>query len=361
MRRVPRCVSLALSALLVGLLTAGSAAASQRASGGLSATVHLRGTVYSFDSQDPIPGATVRVAELPRITATSRADGSYELTVPDGTRVTPYVAAGGYHEIFLQTFVTAGHDLNRVNFQIPTTGTYAALAALLGVALDADGNAVRCAIVSTFSTVNVRDLGFDDFVAYGAHGVADATANTNPALPSPIYFNSLVIPDRSQAVSSNDGGVIWTEVPAGVYRVRGRSPTTRFADFTAECEPGRLVNANPPWGLRELRPDETDDDAVSASVSRVRFDRVRSHRVLRLRTGSSEYVSVDAVIRRRGHEVVATPDPNPIGEFAAGSRRLSLRMPDRPVRGSVRLRVSFTDATGNRLTERTRLHLPGPR
>ena len=45
-----------------------------------------------------------------------------------------------------------------------------------------------------------------------------------------------------------DGGVIWTSVPAGVYTIRARHPDTRFARFVATCEPGRIVNANPPWG-----------------------------------------------------------------------------------------------------------------
>ena len=41
-------------------------------------------------------------------------------------------------------------------------------------------------------------------------------------------------------------------MPAGTYTIHGRSPTTKFASFTATCEPGRVVNANPPWGLSQL-------------------------------------------------------------------------------------------------------------
>ena len=61
-----------------------------------------------------------------------------------------------------------------------------------------------------------------------------------------------MIPDPAQPLSSVDGGVIWTRVPAGVYRIRARHPSTRFASFVATCAPGRVVNANPPWGLHEL-------------------------------------------------------------------------------------------------------------
>jgi hypothetical protein len=52
-------------------------------------------------------------------------------------------------------------------------------------------------------------------------------------------------------VSSDDGGVVWTGVPTGVYRITATSSTTRFASFVATCKPGRVVNANPPWGLYE--------------------------------------------------------------------------------------------------------------
>ncbi len=220
------------------------------------ASIHIRGTAYEFNSPNVIAGATVRVLELPRAVTTTLPDGSYDLVVPDGTRVTPYIEAAGYHGIQLQTFVTAGENLERVNFQTPTQGTYEALAALLGVELDDKGDPARCAVVSTFSTVEIRDLSYEQFRAYGAHGVAGATGRSKPALPNPIYFNDQVIPDPSLTQSSEDGGVIWLEVPTGVYRFSGRSPSTRFADFVATCAPGTIVNANPPQGLYELRPDE---------------------------------------------------------------------------------------------------------
>jgi hypothetical protein len=215
--------------------------------------VHIRGTAYEFNNTDVrLGGATIRVAELPRLQTTARPDGTYDLVVPDRTTITPYITAAGYHSIYLQTFRTSGEDLNRVNFQTPTEAVYRALAALLAVPLEPDGELRDCAIVSTFSTRNVRELSFEDFVGYGAHGVAGATAFATPALPPPIYFNEAVLPDPAQERSSVDGGVIWTRVPAGTYTIRARHPSTRFASFVATCAPGRVVNANPPWGLHEL-------------------------------------------------------------------------------------------------------------
>jgi hypothetical protein len=220
---------------------------------GAGRTVHLRGTAYEFNNvHTMLGGAIIRVAEYPQLKALVRPDGGYDLAVPDGARVTPYITAAGHHTIYLQTFTTAGEDLANVNFQTPSEAVYQALVGLLKVPVDAAGDPQACAIVSTFSTRNVRDLTYAGFIAYGAHGVAGATATGTPALPPATYFNESVIPDAAQASSSKDGGVVWTGVPPGVYTVSAHHPTTRFASFRATCRPGRIVNASPPWGLHEL-------------------------------------------------------------------------------------------------------------
>jgi hypothetical protein len=237
--------------------------------------VHIRGTAYEFNnSKVRLGGATVRVAERPRIHATVRRNGSYDLVVPDRASITPYIVAAGYHTIYFQTFRTAGENLARVNFQTPTKGVYRALATLLDVPLDDDGELRQCGIVSTFSTRNVRDLSFAGFTGYGAHGVAGATAAATPALPEPVYFNESVIPDPMQELSSIDGGVVWTRVPAGVYRISAHHPSTRFASFVATCKPGRVVNANPPWGLHELGKRNTAKVSLSWTGTQVRRLRV---------------------------------------------------------------------------------------
>jgi hypothetical protein len=216
-------------------------------------TVHLRGTAYEFNNTKTLlGGATIRVAEYPKLKATVGRDGRYDLLVPDHARVTPYIVDRGYHTIYLQTFKTDGEDLANVNFQTPTEPIYRALAALLKVPLDSHGNLLSCAIVSTFSTRNVRDVSFERFTAYGAHGVAGATASATPSLPKPVYFNKDVVPDPAQATSSEDGGVVWTGVPSGVYKINALDPATRFAGFVATCRRGRVINANPPWGLYQL-------------------------------------------------------------------------------------------------------------
>ena len=237
---------------LVLALAAVAAAPARAAGGGGGDTVNIRGTAYSFDNQVPIAGATIRARGAKGASTTSGPYGRYSLEVPARSKVTPYIEAEGYHGIFLQTFNIHHRNRRHVNFQVPTEGTYLGLAALLDVQLDANGDPRRCAIVSTASTVNVRDLSWPEFIAYGAHGVAGATASARPALPDPVYFNESVIPDVSLTETTVDGGIVWTEVPSGNYRVRAHAPT-RFARFRARCRDGRIVNANPPWGLHQLR------------------------------------------------------------------------------------------------------------
>ena len=340
-----------LSFLLIAFGVAPVAAASK--------AVHVRGTVYTFNDASPIAGATVRVAELPGVVASTGVDGSYDLEVPDGTTVTPYVTAAGHHGIYLQTFVTAGKDIRRANFQTPTDDVYSALAALLAVPLDENGDPRKCVVVSTFSTAAVRDLSFAEFAAYGAHGVAGATASATPALPDPIYFNSSVIPDRSLTESSDDGGVIWLGVPRGVYRFRADHPTARFAPFLATCEPGRLVNANPPQGLYQLRAGERVDTRVRAKIASVRARRSRRKRVVSIVTRADEYASVTAEVTGRGKRLGRAGNPERPGAYRKGRRETRVVVSHGGQVGRAKLTVRFADATGNEKVVTRKIRLPG--
>lgn len=234
------------------------------------ATVVLSGRAYLFGHMDTaISGATIRVREFPDLEATADEFGDYSLPVPGDADVTPYIVSGEgdltgrprdgeptvnhYHwnEIDLQTFRTRGQPLENVNFQTPADAEYEALKAVLSVPTREDGRPSRCAIVTTASARNVRGVDYDTFWANTPHGVAGATAVAEPALPDPIYFNEWVIPDAGRTETSVDGGIVWPVVPAGTYRITTGSPTTGFAEFTVTCAPGRIINANPPWGAYE--------------------------------------------------------------------------------------------------------------
>jgi len=240
-------------------------------------TVELSGRAYQFGHMETfISGATIRVREFPELSAVTDAFGDFRIEVPDGSLVTPYIETGGgtvtrrprdgdpfeeeseWNEIDLQTFRTSGEDLANVNFQTPPDAEFEALKALLEVPSGEDGRPLQSVIVTTASARNVRGVGYETFWEKTPHGVAGATATSTPSLPEPVYFNEYVIPDFTRNETSIDGGIIWPIVPSGTYRITTTSADHRFTSFTATCAPGRVVNANPPWGAFELSPGEDE-------------------------------------------------------------------------------------------------------
>lgn len=274
--RVAAAVIVALTGLI---LWSGPASAANK--------VMLTGNAYSFifgGHTERLPGAKIGIAELPGVTATAGVNGAYSLKVPDNTTITPYATMPGYHRIYLQTFHTRGSDLQQVNFQMPPDEIYDALGVIMQTELDPTTHElVKCAIVSTFFKESARHYeNFDDFWGDTPHGVEGGTAsgstNSGQLLPPTLYFNSQVIPDPAQKSTSDDGGAIWDEVDPGVYTVKGHKAGTGFAPFQATCEPGRLVNANPPWGLYQLAPGEKPNPAVYPDRVEARLTKARAHR-----------------------------------------------------------------------------------
>jgi len=343
---------LAAAALLAILCLAGPSGAVAKKKHDLS-PIHVSGTVYTFDDQTPVAGATVGVAELPGLSSLSQPDGRYDLVVPDGTTFTPYADAPGHHRIYLQTYVSQGKDLERVNFQMPTEAAYNGLAAILNVPRDANNQLVSCAVVSTFSTINVRNLSFSGFVDYGAHGVAGATARSSPALPTPVYFNESVIPDASRTESSIDGGVVWPVVPSGIYRFTAQHPSSRFSPFRATCEPGRVVNANPPQGFYELAPGERLDSSVAASLGSLGFDRGAKAR-LRARVKAREYVAVSGLLRHGKRTLSRRRTKG----YAPGKRTLSFPVGRRLAGKRVAVKLTVEDGQGNVRTLARKTQVP---
>jgi len=160
-----------------------------------SAQVHLRGVAYRFapGAKERVANATIGVVELPGVQTTTDAEGHYDLAVPKGATVTPKITAAGYHSMTLQTFDNVQSDLEHVHFQTPDDGIFAVLSGVVGVVPDDQ----HCIIASTTSTKAIQGLTYEQFRAFGAHGVADATATGKPDLPPTLYFDANTVPDKS--------------------------------------------------------------------------------------------------------------------------------------------------------------------
>jgi hypothetical protein len=353
---VPRrlgVASLLVAGIVAGLFGAGAAESAKP-------TVTISGRAYAFNHMDTfLSGATIRVRELPGVSTTTDANGDYILKVPDNANVTPYIdPPAGYHQIDLQTFHTRGEPIENANFQTPADAEYNGLAALLSVQLGPDGRPTQCAIVTTASARNVRGVDYATFEERTPHGVAGANAHAVPSLPPPTYFNESVIPDRTQPSTSGDGGIIWTEVPAGTYRVITESPSTKFASFLATCKPGRIVNANPPWGAYELATGE-QPLAAGQSVATIKSAKVITHgnrRLVKVKVDAAEAIKLRMTIREHGERVGPAQSTRVDPEDSKAQLDVARYIPT----GRAKVRIELIDAAGDAPFEQFALRMPSP-
>jgi len=336
MRRAP-IIAAAVVAALLSAAPASAASASKD-------TVTISGRAYAFNHMDTfIAGATIRVREFPKLSATTDATGDYALEVPDERNVTPYIEPPeGYNQIDLQTLHPRGKDIENANFQTPADFEYNALAGILSVPIGADGRPEECVIVTTASARNVRGVSYETFEERTPHGVPGATAVGFPELPPATYFNEFVIPDASKTETSEDGGIIWTGVPAGTYRIVTTSPTARFASFLATCEPGRVVNANPPWGAYELTGEEKPLGA-SVVASSLRGAQGHAGEGVFAKFESGEAVSMSAVVRLDGERIGRVRDV----DLPARTAKKKIRVDRASGSGRAKLTVKLRDAAGD--------------
>lgn len=219
-------------------------------SGGLAA-IEVSGDAFAFTLPGTpyglIDGATISILEQPELTVQSDAMGHYVFpAVPAGSEATFVIEAEGFPLARTKTFtIPDSGSLERVTFQVPDATLFDALASLLAIEVDP----AACQIVSTVTRVgkSIYDA--------GAHGEAGATVTLDPAIPAehgPVYFGADVIPDRSLTETSEDGGVLYTNVPVGTYVMRAHKDGVAFEETTMKCEAGVLVNASPPYGLQAL-------------------------------------------------------------------------------------------------------------
>lgn len=208
----------------------------------------VTGTAFAFalpgQAYGLIDGGTVSVLEAPEVQAQTRSDGTFELSgVPADAEVTFVIDAEGFPSTQTKTFAPLGTDLDRLTFQVPDDLLYETLASLLQITPSSD----RCQVVTTVTRVG-KSL-FDD----GAHGEAGATVRIDPA-PSegegPIYFGSDVLPDRTLTETSDDGGVLFVNLPPGTYTLSADKTGVSFEPITIDCRAGVLTNASPPYGLQ---------------------------------------------------------------------------------------------------------------
>lgn len=194
-----------------------------------------------------IEGAVISVLEHPEMRFTTGADGHFQFDgLESGTEVTLVLEHPDYHLIQTGTHLLTDAGIERLTFQAVTPATYAALANVLMITPDDEH---LCQMVTT-----VTRIGKSIYDA-GAHGEPGVTVALDPPLPpeqGPVYFNASVIPDRTLTETSEDGGVLFSQVEPGEYVWTASKPGVELRQVKMKCRAGVLVNASPPWGLQVI-------------------------------------------------------------------------------------------------------------
>jgi hypothetical protein len=213
---------------------------------GGDALVMVSGDAFAFGPSTMIASASVSVLEQPELSTTTDDAGHFSLALPGGSTATFVLDKPGHPRVYTKTFTLPEQGvLERVTFQVPDDATFAALATIVDVAADP----ATCQLASTVTRVG-KSL-YDE----GSHGEPGATVTIEPALPpehGPIYFNAQVIPQKDLIETSDDGGILYTNVPPGIYVLRASKAGVEFEDVTIRCDADVLVNPSPPHGLQAL-------------------------------------------------------------------------------------------------------------
>ncbi len=216
-------------------------------------TVAISGDAFNFGPEGGrVEGAEISVLEQPGLSAVTDADGSYRIEgLPSGQRATLVLSHPDHYPITTGSFEPCGQDIEQVSIQAPTYE----LTDLMAVAAGAEADPEACQLATT-----VTEAGGSLYQAEpGSHGEAGATVSIQPAVEEdlgPIYFNlitaTLIYPDRELEQTSEDGGVLFVNVPPGLYRLTARKGGMSFSDVLLTCQAGYLANASPPWGINVL-------------------------------------------------------------------------------------------------------------
>ena len=215
-----------------------------------AATATVSGDAMHFGlGGGPVPGGSVTVLERPDLATTTDAGGHWVLDgLVVGADATFVLTAPGRPVVQTATFTVPAGGLERVAFQSPDDQIFAGFAHVLQITPDP----TRCQVAST-----VTRRGHSVYGPAGSHGEPGAVAWIDPApaaADGPVYFNLLrpdvIWPDRSLDRTTDDGGVVWTNVAPGTYTLRASLAGADIAPARITCRPGVLVNASPPWGLQ---------------------------------------------------------------------------------------------------------------
>jgi hypothetical protein len=212
-----------------------------------AAKVSITGDVFAFMKEVPGPrvsGAVISVLEQPDKTATTGADGHFEIDGLDaGSDVTLVMSHPDFYPTQSATYTLGPNGIHPFAIQALSTSLFKALSGLF-TNLEQDTHCVLATTVTRLGgTLHVM-------VRQGEPGAALTISPAAADTMGPVYFGENVLPDMSLTATTKDGGALYYHVLPGDYVVSAQKDGVTFSPVKMKCRAGFLVNAGPPIGLQ---------------------------------------------------------------------------------------------------------------
>lgn len=214
-------------------------------------SVSLSGHIVLVSPQwVPVSGGTVTLLEDPDVQVAVE-DGGFTLSsIPPCSQATLVLDHPDLHAVQSATLFVHNEDIDNLTLQTPDHATWDLFLGMTGKEL----NPSACQVATTIS--KAEHWGKGPGHAFGEDGAA---ATTTPGLPpkhGPIYFqigpDGIIYPDPSLKLTSEDGGVLFVDLPPGDYLLDAKKEGVTFQPAWIRCHPGAFVNASPPFGIQGI-------------------------------------------------------------------------------------------------------------
>lgn len=220
----------------------------------------VSGFARSFISGEPLVEATITTLENEQLKFTTDSQGRFgPFPWPVGEPLTlvcekPGSFLRGYKTTQTATLIVPPEGINNVDyvknvsFQVPSNLAYKLLSLTMGIAEKPD----TCQIAATITPANTT---MDNI----PQGIAGVKLRLSPGNHQAFYFGMFPIIHktnpclRNLEATSLDGGVAFTNVPAGDYILEACKDDIPFTSVRIKARKGVVVNASPPFGPTSQR------------------------------------------------------------------------------------------------------------
>ncbi|MDR1728951.1 MAG: hypothetical protein LBT74_13690 [Acidobacteriota bacterium] len=269
-------------------------------SGWMLEKVELSGLVGCFgvcNGMYGVPGTTVSIAEIPALSTVTGMDGRWALSLAKVKNLprrisflyeNPGVASLGlpmFHTVKSNVFTVTNQDIGGIAIQFPSEEFFQAAKGIVAAHINlpeyftrggyisnlpgaykkfdyfsesqpvyAIGNIVVATVGKSWATMMPEDYVKAPYEDAFPHGDPGAVVKITPEIEfpglGPVYFNRDVLPDFLTPYISDDGGVMFANVPNGTIKLDAKKSPYKYTPVEFEVEEGvDLYIATPPYAI----------------------------------------------------------------------------------------------------------------